>query len=40
MIWGQQGMFESVRCDMEDKECCRLTECGGGADAVGDGQAV
>ena len=25
---------------MEDKECCRLTECGGGADAEGDGQAV
>ena len=40
MVWGQQEMLGSVRCDMEDKECCRLTECGGGADAVGDGQAV
>ena len=40
MVWGQQEMLGNVRCDMEDKECCRLTECGGGADAVGDGQAV
>ena len=21
----QQGMLESVRCDVEDKDCCRLT---------------
>ena len=40
MVWGQQGVLESVRFVMEDKECCRLTECGGGADAEGDGQAV
>ena len=25
MVWGQQEMLGSVRCDMEDKECCRLT---------------
>ena len=21
----QRGMLESVRCDVEDKDCCRLT---------------
>ena len=21
----QQGMLESVRCDVEEKDCCRLT---------------
>ena len=40
MVWGQQGILESVRFVMEKKECCRLTESGGGADAEGDGQAV
>ena len=40
MVWGQQGMLESVRCDMEERECGRLTDCGGGADAEGDVQGV
>ena len=40
MVWGQQGILESVRFVREDKECCGLTECGGGADAEGDVQGL